>query len=310
MWIFFVLAGILLLLIVSGGFTFFVACVRKKELPWLDEEKLKKTPYGQFSDHIQKAHQWLSEQKAQPVTITSEDGLKLAGLWVPAEDAKGTILLAHGYCSSFLVDFGPVMEHYHKQGLNLLLPYQRSHGKSEGRYITFGVLESKDMMRWIDYHNSTFGKLPMILSGLSMGASTVMYMADEPLPENVRGIIVDCGFTSPKEIIADVFRKVTHLPATPAIWVANLFARVFAGFSLTQKDSRKTLTKNRLPIIMVHGMADDFVPCDMTRQGYQVCTGEKQQLLVEEATHGVSYFHAKERYTTMVNEFIKKTLAS
>ena len=306
----FILAGVVLLLIVSGGVTFFIACARKKEMPWLDEEALKKTPYGGYYDHIQKAHQWLSEQNAQPIGITSADGLKLAGLWVPAKDAKGTILLAHGYCSSFLVDFGPVMEYYHSQGLNLLLPYQRSHGKSEGRYITFGVKESDDMLRWIDYHNSTFGKLPMILSGLSMGASTVMYMADEQLPENVRGIIADCGFTSPKEIISDVFRKVIHLPAAPAVWVADLFARVFAGFSLTQKDSRKTLPKNRLPIIMVHGMADNFVPCDMTRQGYQVCAGEKQQLLVEEATHGVSFLHAKDRYTTLVYNFIQKNLAS
>ena len=148
----------------------------------------------------------------------------------------------------------------------------------------------------------------MILSGLSMGASTVMYMADEPLPENVRGIIVDCGFTSPAAILSKVYSAVTHLPAIPSIWATDLFARVFAGFSIYEKDSRITLKQSSLPIIMVHGTDDDFVPCYMTQQGYDACTSEKELFLVQGAGHGTSFLKEPERYKKLVRDFMYRNL--
>lgn len=304
----YILLGLVVLLLVSGGYVFFVGCARGKDLPWTDEEAIKKTSYGKYYDFIVGSDQWLRAHNAQDIYVESHDGLKLHGLWVPAENPKGTILLAHGYRSTMLVDFHMVYDTYHNLGMNLLLPEQRAHGKSEGKYITFGVKESKDMLRWLDFHNRTFGRLPLILSGISMGASTVMYMADRRLPDNVRGIIVDCGFTSPKDILSSVYTRVTHLPAGPSIWIAELYARLFAGFSLWEKDSRKTLAKNRLPIIMIHGVDDGFVPCEMTRQGYAVCTGPKQLLLVEGADHGLSFLCDREAYTSMVIKFLQDNI--
>lgn len=304
--ILFVILGIILLLCVSGVYVFVFACVRKKELSWMIEDEIKKTSYGKFYQQIVDSHKWLVDHKAEDVYITSDDGLKLHGLWVRAENPRGTVLFAHGYRSTLLVDFGLALELYHKYGMNLLIPDQRSHGKSEGRYITFGVKESGDMLRWIEYHNETFGNKPMILSGLSMGASTMMYLADQQLPENVKGIIADCGFTSPKEILRNVFQKVVHLPAGPTLFVTDLVARLVAGFHLTEKDTRKTLQKNRLPIIMVHGMDDSFVPCSMTEEGFAVCTGNKQMFLVEGADHGVSFLVEQQRYTELVLRFLDK----
>lgn len=306
----YVLLGLLVLLLVSGGYVFFVGCFRGKEVQWLDETAVKKTPYGKYSDCIVASDQWLKSHNAQDIYVESHDGLKLHGLWVPVEQSKGTILLAHGYRSSMLIDFHLFYEAYHRLGLNLLIPEQRAHGQSEGRFITFGVKESKDMLRWLAFHNRTFGRQPLILSGISMGASTIMYMADRRLPENVCGIIVDCGFTSPKDILSSVFKRVTHLPAGPSVYVAELFARVFAGFSLWEKDSRKTLAKNCLPILMIHGMDDGFVPCEMTKQAFSVCTGPKQLLLVEGAEHGLSILIDRVTYLAAVTKFLRDNLKS
>lgn len=304
----FVLIAMALLILVSGGYTFIVACVRRKELPWLDEEAMMKTSYAKYYENIVIGDKFLKENPSQSVEIESFDGLKLRGIWVPAENAKGTILLAHGYRSSKMVDFSLAFAMYHTIGMNILLPDQRSHGRSEGRYITFGVKESRDMQSWIAYHNQTFGKMPLILSGLSMGASTMLYLADVNLPDNVKGIIADCGFTSPREIIKTVFYRVIHLPAAPTLFVADLFTRLFAGFSLTEKDTRKTLQNSKLPVLMVHGVEDGFVPCEMTKQGYDACKGEKELLLVENADHGVSFLVDKPRYTKIVLAFLEKNL--
>lgn len=294
------------LVLVSGAYVFFTACRRKRELPWLDANALKGTIYERYSDYIQNANKWLQTHCPEDIFITSEDGLKLHGLWIPAENPRGTILLAHGYRSSILVDFGMVFDVYHKLNMNLLVPQQRAHGQSEGKYITFGVKESQDMISWIKYHNANFGNKKMIISGLSMGASTMMYLADRKLPENVKGIIVDCGFTSPAAIISCVFRSVIHLPAIPVIWAADLFARIFAKFSLYEKDSRMTLANSRLPIMMVHGLEDDFVPAYMTQQGYDACASEKQLLMVKDAEHGVSFLKEPDRYKQMISQFLDK----
>ncbi len=302
----YILIAVALLIVVSGGYTFVVACVRRKELPWLDEEAIKQTSYGKYYENIVIGNQFLKENPSREVQIESYDGLKLRGVWVPAENPKGTILLAHGYRSSKLVDFSLAFGMYHALGMNILLPDQRTHGKSEGKYITFGVKESRDMQSWISFHNQTFGAFPLILSGLSMGASTMLYLADADLPDNVRGIIADCGFTSPKEIIKSVFRGVIRMPAAPTLFVADLFARVFAGFSLTEKDTRKTLQNSKLPVLLVHGVDDGFVPCEMTRQAYAVCKEPKELLLVEGADHGVSFLADKERYVRTVTAFLQK----
>ena len=304
--------GIILIVIVMfafgvGGYVFFAACGRK-DMDWLDEQAVAKTPFKQLYPAIVLGHQWLQEHPVQDVYTTSHDGLRLHATWVPAENAWGTIVLVHGYQSCVLTDFSIALPLYHEMGLNILLPSQRAHGKSEGKYITFGVHESRDMQQWVQYHNEHFGTLPLVLSGMSMGASTVMYMADAQLPSNVKGFIADCGFSSPHAIIAKVFNSTTRIPAWTVMWSADLFARVFAHFSLFEKDTVKSLAKNTRPIVMVHGEADDFVPCEMTRRGFDACAGDKRLLIVEGASHGVSFLKAKEEYSALVDDLLQRCM--
>ena len=304
----YILLCVAVLILLSGFLVFYIACVRRKEIQWLLEDEVKKTPYGRHFNNIRTGDHFLSEHNAQDIWIKSYDNLRLYGVYVPAEKPIGTIILAHGYRSNKLVDFGIVFELYHNMGMNLLVIDQRSHGMSEGRFITFGVKESRDIQSWITYHNAHFGTCPVFLSGLSMGASTMLYLADTDLPKNVRGIIADCGFTSAKQIISHVYRRVIHLPAAPSIWMAELFARIIAGFSLYEKDTRKSLENSKVPVFLIHGTADNFVPCEMTRQAYASCTGKKEMLLVEGADHGVSFLLEPARYTQMVNDFITENL--
>ena len=304
----YILLAVVLLVLLGGGFTFCMACVRLVEMPWFDEKKLNRTPLRKYSQYVRNSDIYLREHNAREVFITSGDGLKLSGTWLAADNPKGTVILAHGYRSSKYLDFSPALEPYHDYGLNILLPDQRAHGKSQGRLITFGVKESDDIARWVAWHNEQYGEIPLVLSGLSMGASTVLFLADADLPANVKGIIADCGFTSPWEIISWVFKKVTHLPPLVAVWVADGFARIFGGFSFRQKDTRKSLANSRLPVLMIHGEADGFVPCEMTRQGYAACTGEKQVLFVEGAEHALSFLVDGERYKEMVQAFLNKNL--
>lgn len=306
--VFYILAAIFLLALASGAYVFVLACVRRKELAWMVEEEIKKTSYGKYYNCILASDAWLKSHNAQDVYVTSKDNLKLHGFWIPAENPRGTVLLAHGYRSTILVDFGLAFAFYHALGMNILVPQQRAHGESEGRYITFGVKESEDMQCWIDYHNKTYGKHQMILSGLSMGATTVLYLADQNLPSNVKCIIADCGFTSPRAILDVVYRSVVRIPSGATLWAANLFAQAIAGFRLKQKDTREVLRNATIPVLMIHGTDDDFVPSYMTQQGYDACTCEKELLMVDKAGHGTSFLVDKEAYTNKVILFLEKHL--
>lgn len=309
MYVIFIILGTLLFAIFAvGSYAFFAACRQTKRRNWLDPEEFKGTDREKLYPYISHAHNWFSTHEVEDIYVQSRDGLQLYARWIPAENPRGTILLAHGYQSTPYIDFSLVLDVYHNLGMNMLIPDQRCHGKSEGKYITFGVKEWRDMTCWVYYHNKHLGNWPVILSGLSMGASTVMYMADEALPANVRGMIADCGFTSPYDIIGKVFHSVTHLPAWPFLWATDLCARIFAGFSLKEKDTRKTLQGGKYPIILAHGLSDDFVPCEMSREAYDACTSPKELLLVEGAGHGYSFLKDRERYTQTVTAFLQRNL--
>lgn len=303
-----VMIGLLLLSLASGAYIFCVACCRGKDISWLDEQAISNTPYNQYYSQIVAGDHWLKSHGAQDVFITADDGIRLHGLWVGNKDAKGTMILFHGYRSTYLVDFSMALEFYYNAGFNLLLPDQRAHGKSEGKFITFGVKESSDLLQWVTFHNRVFGPAPVILSGLSMGASTVLFSANDALQSNVRGIIADCGFTSPKDILCAVYKKVTHLPPNLSMWAVDLFARAFADFSINQKDTRISLANSRVPVLMVHGREDGFVPCKMSEEGYQACCCKKRLLLVDGADHGVSFIHDRKGYTNAVITFLKENI--
>lgn len=304
----FVILAVLLLQLTSGCCVFVIACVRRKELPWLVQKELEKTSVGEYYPYIAAADRWLKEHRPTDVYTESKDHLQLHALWIPAENAIGTVLFAHGYRSTYLLDFGAAFSLYHERGFNLLIPDQRAHGKSEGRYITFGVNESEDMYGWIAYHNRHLSEKPVILSGISMGAATMLYLADRKLPDNVRGIIADCGFTSPNEIISSVFRRVIHLPPAPSVPVADLIARLVSGFSFYEKDTLQTVKQAQIPILFIHGKDDGFVPCEMTEQAYAVCSGPKQILLVDGADHGLSFVVEPDRYLLEVDHFLNRCL--
>ena len=289
-----------------GAYTFFIACGRGKELNWSDEAAVKSTPFGKYYTHIREGRQWLQDHHAEDVYMTNREGLKLHAVWVPAANAKGTVIFAHGFRSCGLSDFSLAFNLYHELNMNILMLTNRTHSPSQGKYITFGVRESEDMRDWIDYHNSHLGQYPILCSGLSMGAATVMFLAGMELPPNVRGFVADCGFTSPKEIIERVFSHKTHLPAWPFLWATELCARYFGGFSLSQMHTTKTLARNTRSILLVHGLEDDFVPADMTKRSFEACAGDKHLLLVEGADHGISFLVARRAYLEKIHQLVQK----
>lgn len=297
---------LLILLAVIGGITwaFFVAFVRRTDATSPFSEK-HMTFLSRYRDVIEAGIRFIETQPHTRVYTTSFDGLRLAARYYPCGNSRRTILLFHGYRSTAQRDFSCAVEMYGKLGLNVLLIDQRSHGESAGRLITFGVKERRDVLSWIDFvHTHIDRDAALFLGGLSMGASTVLMSTALSLPYTVKGIIADCGFTSPADIIGRVARQDYHVPARVALPVLDLLCRLVGKFSIRETSTTAALTASTIPVCFIHGKADHFVPYEMSVTAYQAAAGEKHLYLVEGAEHGCSFLLDPEGITAAIRDFV------
>ncbi len=300
---------ILTAILVVGYVTFQYTFVRRPVGDPNTREGRERQGWVKYADAIESARQWMSTQEVKPMQVMSYDGKRLYGRFIPCENAKGTVIFFHGYRSHYQVDFSVSMPYYHDLGYHMLFCDQRAHGLSQGRYITFGVKERLDVLSWVTYLSCGLGQEhPIFLSGLSMGAATVLMAADMEFPANIRGIIADCGFTSPGDILRELVKRRYHLPPKPVVWFLNLYARVLAGFGVDEWSTEMALKNARYPIFLAHGTGDDFVPHWMSERAFAACTGEKQLELFEGAGHGTSFLKDRPRYERELEGFLERNL--
>lgn len=243
----------------------------------------------------------------EDVFITSFDGLRLHAKFYAASERKAPVqIMFHGYKSSAERDFCSGLREGIDGGFNVLLVDQRAHGESEGKYLTFGVNERFDCLSWASYAAERFGNdVKIYLYGISMGAATVLMASALPLPKSVSGIVADCGYTSPKDIIFSVLRD-HHVPAAPVYAVARLGARLFCGFDLDSASAPDALSRSHIPVLFIHGDDDRFVPCRMSRENFEVSAAEhKKLLIVHNAGHGLSYMLDRPAYLSSLHSFLE-----
>lgn len=264
-------------------------------------------PEGEIYEPFRpKMEAWARQTRALPheeFTIMSFDGLLLHGNFYEYAPGAPIEIMFHGYRGSAERDLPGGVQRCFKVGRSALVVDQRCSGKSGGRVITFGVHEHKDCLAWARFASEHFGpEAKLILTGISMGASTVLMAAGNPLPENVIGILADCGFNSAKDIIKKVIRQM-GLPPKLSYPFVKLGARVFGGFDLEEFSAEEAMKKCTLPVIFFHGEDDDFVPCDMSRRNFEACAARKRLVTIPGAGHGLSYAIAPEMYLTALREF-------
>ena len=253
---------------------------------------------------------WTREVRAMPrehFTITSFDGLTLHADFFEYAPGAPMEIMFHGYRGSAERDLSGGVQRCFLLGRSVLLVDQRCSRRSGGEVITFGINEHRDCLAWAKFAAQHFGPdQKIILTGISMGAATVMMTADKDLPPNVIGILADCGYSSPKAIICKVIRDMKLPPALGYPFV-KLGAKVFGHFDLEADSPEEALKHARVPVIFYHGEADDFVPCDMSRRNFEVCTSRKALITVPGAGHGLSYPVQPERYLETLKEFFGPT---
>lgn len=260
-------------------------------------------PLAKYKDVFAKSIEYLDSLKSERVYTKSFDNLKLAASYYN-NNSDTTILLFHGYRSDGRFDFACAVKFYIELGLNVLVVDQRANGESEGRLITFGIKERRDVITWTDFINQKYAPRNIFLSGVSMGATTVMMAANLQLPQNVKGIIADCGFTAAPDIIKKVALQAFKINASPILPVLNVMCKLFGNFSLYETTTVKALKESDIPIFFIHGKKDGFVPCEMTEESYKAAEAEKYICLVDDADHGISFLVDTDNIQKQITEFV------
>ena len=159
---------------------------------------------------------WMKEMKSfnqEVIKIKSYDGLTLYGIYYEFFKGAPVEIMFHGYRGSAERDLCGGLQRCKELKRNVLTVDQRGHGRSDGNIISFGIKERYDVQSWANYAYERFGdSVKLIITGISMGSSTVTMASSLELPKTVVGVVADCGYSSAKEIIKIVVKQLKLSP--------------------------------------------------------------------------------------------------
>ena len=300
-----VLAALAVIVVLIAYICFRMAFYVPKKRPAAEEYPV---PDGEeYIPYREQMIQWIKESRALPhedVQITSFDGLILRGRYYEYAPGAPIELMLHGYRGESERDMSGGVQRCFAIGRSALVVDQRACGRSEGTVITFGAKEHKDCLYWVEYMVKRFGPdVKIILTGISMGAATVVMASGCDLPKNVIGVLADCGCSSAKQIIKLVIRNRIGLPPDLAYPFVRLGARLFGSFDPDTASPVDYIKNTKVPVIFYHGDADDFVPSYMSQDMFDACPSRKELVIIPGAAHGLAFPKDPETYLRTLDAF-------
>lgn len=248
------------------------------------------------------------EAPFEAVSIRSHDGLLLTGRYYRVAENAPLELCCHGYKGNAIRDFAGQWQIAKAMGHNLLLIDQRCHGSSQGHTITFGIQERKDVLGWIRFAGERFGPVPTVLCGVSMGAATVLMVSGMELPGNVKGVIADCPYDAPANIIKKVLGQDMGMPVSIVYPLIKLGGMLYGRFNLDGDSPVAAVKKAKVPILLIHGDDDRFVPYAMSCKIHQAAPEKIHFHTVKGAGHALNYVTDPEGYTRQAEAFLQEVL--
>ncbi|REB08025.1 alpha/beta hydrolase [Sporosarcina sp. BI001-red] len=258
---------------------------------------------------LKEAKIWYAEQPKNTITMQSYDNLKLKAQFIKnnKSDAHQAVILAHGFRNTG-EDMGKYAKFYYDQGFDVLLPDARGHGDSEGDYIGYGWHERLDYKDWIQYLIQQHDAEQIILQGNSMGAATVLMTSGEKLPKQVKGIVADSSYSTVKKELAHQLKSIYGLPAFPLLDVTSVIAKIRAGYTLQEASAVAQVKKNKVPLLLIHGEADDLVPTEMATELYEAASGDNELWIVPDAGHTKAFDNITGEYEEKLSQYLDKVL--
>ena len=264
-------------------------------------------PTDSWFDTITKVHDSLKEIQGKEhdmLEIASHDNLKLKGVYYPNDNSKNvTVICVHGYTSHAEREWAFPGLFYLSQGYNVLIPYQRAHGLSEGKYITFGALEYKDMLGWVKKVNEMNPDDDIIIHGLSMGGGIALDLADKDM-KNVKGIIADAPSVSIRAFFENVSREVFKKGYEKVAEYAIAKFKLEFDADVDSFESVDIVKNSKYPILLFAGAMEQL---EKTLDEIKEANPKQTDIIIlPGCNHGNGMYKQTELYQNAIKTFICK----
>ena len=301
----YILLGLLVLYIIFAVFPaiflFHFIFSRKDNSPKLTERDLIGTRYEPYMQELVAADRFIRSKITGKVKITTRDGEIMTGDYLD-NGSENTVIFVHGFCGNPISNFCLQARHLYDMGFNELFINQRAHGESGGKRHGLGLLEQYDVLKWIELEEEKPNVKSILLYGSSMGGASIAYASDKIKSEKVKGMVIDCAFSSVgKQLEYD--SKKRHIPPFLTLPIIRLIARALLKEDIYTPCGR-SLAKTTIPALFIHGTGDITVPYESGIENYNACASEKTLISVEGAQHIVDYAAGEDQTKEGLKQFI------
>lgn len=244
----------------------------------------------------------LKSWNGEEVRIKSPYGYELFGIFFKGKNADKAVIINHGITYTL---YGSIKyaRMFLKRGYNVLVYDNRNHGRSGGTNTTFGKYEKYDLKACTDWVFERLGSDCKVgIHGESLGAGICLQNA--AIDDRLSFVIADCPYSDLSELLTTRLKIEFKLPTAPIVPMASFVTKMRCGMSFRDVSPIKDMDKIKTPIFYIHGLADDYIPNEMSVAMYNKKIGIKKLYLAPEAGHAKSYSVDKVEYERQVNEFL------
>ncbi|MBQ4075017.1 MAG: alpha/beta fold hydrolase [Clostridia bacterium] len=260
---------------------------------------------------IRKVHDSLDEIKKhthEMLEIRSRDDLSLKAIYYPgASSSRITVICVHGYTSHAEREWAFPGLFYLSLGYNVLIPYQRAHGLSEGKYLSFGALERLDMLGWIEKINEMNPGGEIVIHGLSMGGGIVLDLSGMEM-KNVKCLIADAPSCSVAAFFRDISGRVFKKGAEKIASCANERFKKEFGYDVKEFERVEMAAKGRYPLLLAAGSKEQM---ENTFESIQKANPhETEMIILPGCDHGNGMYKQTELFQETIRHFLARHLSA
>lgn len=248
---------------------------------------------------------WFKEN-SEEVFLLTKSGIKVHAVLSKTQKlSRKYIIMCHGYKGN-AYNLGFQAYNFVKMGYNVLAIDGRASGKTEGKYIGMGSLEKSDLKGYVNFILARDPQAQIALYGISMGAAEVMMASADDLPQNVKAIVEDSGYTDVWSMLKRQTRETMHIFPEPILFLASIYAKLVIGLDFKKASAVEAVKKTNIPILFIQGTEDRCIPFEMFDTLYKSCASEKETYVVEGADHMQCDVVDPEKYYRTVGGFLNK----